>query len=257
VSRVRLDVAMVDRGLCDSRSEAAALIEAGTVRVAGVIADKSSRMVSRAEDIVVVQPKRFVSRGGDKLLHALEHFHINVAQRSVLDAGSSTGGFTDCVLQNGARRVAAFDVGKAQLHDRLHRDDRVSVHEGVNLRHITKADLPFHCSLAVVDVSFISLEKILPVLCEVLTTEEGFPTIEMILLVKPQFEAGREEVSRGRGIITDPDIHDRVVTRIADFVGDLGCSVVGTTESPIKGADGNTEFLMYVTCQDTGGRDQS
>jgi 23S rRNA (cytidine1920-2'-O)/16S rRNA (cytidine1409-2'-O)-methyltransferase len=101
------------------------------------------------------------------------------------------------------------------------------------------------------------LEKILPVLCEVLTTEEGFPTIEMILLVKPQFEAGREEVSRGRGIITDPDIHDRVVTRIADFVGDLGCSVVGTTESPIKGADGNTEFLMYVTCQDTGGRDQS
>jgi 23S rRNA (cytidine1920-2'-O)/16S rRNA (cytidine1409-2'-O)-methyltransferase len=122
---------------------------------------------------------------------------------------------------------------------------------------VTKDDLPFDCSLAVVDVSFISLEKILPVLCEVLTSEEGFPIIEMVILVKPQFEAGREEVSRGKGVITDPETHLRVVSKIADFVGDLGCSVVGTTESPIKGADGNTEFLMYVTCHDTGGCEQS
>lgn len=248
MSRVRLDVAMVERGLCSSRSEASALIESGTVRVAGVIADKAGRLVSRTEDIVVVQPKRFVSRGGDKLLHALEHFNINVVDRSVLDAGSSTGGFTDCVLQRGAHRVAAFDVGKAQLHERLRSDNRVSVHEGVNIRNLAKRDLPFACSLSVVDVSFISLEKILPALHDVLTPEDGFPIVEMVLLVKPQFEAGREEVSRGRGVITDASTHAKVVATIADCVIRLGCSVVGTTESPIKGADGNTEFLMYVTC---------
>jgi len=252
MSRIRLDVAMVERRLCASRSEAVALIDSGTVRVAGVIADKPSRLVSRAEDIVIVQPKRFVSRGGEKLLHALEHFAIDVTNRSVLDAGSSTGGFTDCVLQRGARRVAAFDVGKAQLHERLRNDDRVSVHEGVNIRNMVKGDLPFPCSLAVVDVSFISLEKILPALREALRSEDGFPIAEMVLLVKPQFEAGREEVSKGRGIVSDPGTHARVIEQIADCVKSLGCNVVGTTESPITGADGNMEFLMYVTCQTTG-----
>ena len=252
MTRVRLDVAMVERGVCASRSEAVALIESGSVRVAGVIADKAARMVSRTEDIIVVQPKRFVSRGGEKLLHALEHFQIDVTGRSVLDAGSSTGGFTDCVLQRGARRVAAFDVGKAQLHERLRNDTRVSVHEGVNIRHLSKGDLPFECSLVVVDVSFISLGKVLPALVDVLSSEEGFSRPEMVLLVKPQFEAGREEVSRGRGIVTDTDTHERVVAQIADCVTSLGCSVNGTIESPIKGADGNTEFLMHVTCQATG-----
>ena len=252
MSRIRLDVAMVERGLCASRSEAVSLIESGTVRVAGVIADKAARLVSRAEDIVVVQPKRFVSRGGEKLLRALEHFNIDVSGRSVLDAGSSTGGFTDCVLQRGAQRVAAFDVGKAQIHERLRNDERVSVHEGVNIRHLGTGDLPFPCSLAVVDVSFISLEKILPALVDVLTSEAEQSVPEMVLLVKPQFEAGREEVSRGRGIITDTATHDRVVAHIAGCAESLGCKVMGTIESPIKGADGNTEFLMYVTCQPTG-----
>jgi len=252
MSRIRLDVAMVERKLCESRSEAVTLIESGTVRVAGVIADKPSRLVSRAEDIVIVQPKRFVSRGGEKLLHALEHFDIDVTNRSVLDAGSSTGGFTDCVLQRGARSVAAFDVGKAQLHERLRNDVRVSVREGVNIRHMVKEDLPFPCSLTVVDVSFISLEKILPVLRDVVEKEEGYPLAEMVLLVKPQFEAGREEVSKGRGIVSDPDTHVRVIEQITDCVKSLGCNVMGTTESPIKGADGNTEFLMYVTCPAAG-----
>ena len=252
MSRIRLDVAMVERKLCDSRSEAVALIESGTVRVAGVIADKPSRLVSRAEDIVIVQPKRFVSRGGEKLLHALKFFKVDVTNRSVLDAGSSTGGFTDCVLQRGARRVAAFDVGKAQLHERLRNDPRVSVHEGVNIRHMTRDDVPFPCSLAVVDVSFISLEKILPVVRELLEGEEDYRHSEMVLLVKPQFEAGRQEVSKGRGIVSDPATHARVIEQISDCVTSLGCSVMGTTESPIKGADGNTEFLMYVTCPATG-----
>ena len=252
MNRIRLDVAMVERKLCDSRSEAVALIESGTVRVAGVVADKPSRLVSRTEDIVVVQPKRFVSRGGEKLLHGLEFFEIDVENRSVLDAGSSTGGFTDCVLQRGARRVAAFDVGKAQLHERLRNDPRVSVHEGVNIRHMTKSDMPFPCSLAVVDVSFISLEKILPVLHKVLEGEEDYWLTEMVLLVKPQFEAGRQEVSKGRGIVSDPDTHVRVIDQISDCVKSLGCNVMGTTESPIKGADGNTEFLMYVTCPTIG-----
>jgi 23S rRNA (cytidine1920-2'-O)/16S rRNA (cytidine1409-2'-O)-methyltransferase len=248
VTRIRLDVAMVERGLSDSRNEASSLIDAGLVRVAGVIADKPARLVSRDEDIVIVTPKKYVSRGGDKLEHGLTYFGIDVVQRSVLDAGSSTGGFTDCVLQRGARRVAAFDVGKAQLHDRLRHDARVSVHEGVNIRSLDESDMPFPCSLVVVDVSFISLAKILPALVSVVSAEEGFNVPEMVLLVKPQFEAGREEVSRGRGVITDPNIHTRVVSEVHDCVVDLGCSVVDITESPLKGADGNTEFLMHITC---------
>jgi len=248
MSRIRLDVAMVERGLCESRSEAASLISAGTVRVAGVIADKPARLVSRGEDIVVVAPKKYVSRGGDKLEHALVHFAIDVTGRSVLDAGSSTGGFTDCVLQRGALRVAAFDVGRGQMHERMSRDERVFVYEGVNIRDLTFDDMPFECSLVVVDVSFISLAKILPALLAVVRPEPRFPMMEMVLLVKPQFEAGREEVSRGKGVITDTAIHERVVTEVTDCVIGLGCSVVGTTESPIKGADGNTEFLMHITC---------
>ena len=246
--RVRLDVAMMKRGLCSSRTEAVQLIETGTVRVNGVIADKPSRLVSDRENIIVVQPKRFVSRGGEKLEHALTSFGVNVVNRSILDAGSSTGGFTDCVLQKGARRVAAFDVGKAQLHEKLISDSRVSVHEGVNIRDVVIEDLPFPCSLVVADLSFISLTKVLKALTSVVQSEIGHPVAELILLVKPQFEAGRQEVSKGKGVITDPEVHDRTVAEVGAVAEHLGCSVIGVVESPLKGADGNTEFLMHLSC---------
>ncbi len=246
--RIRLDVAMVKRGVCQTRSEATQLIENGVVLVSGVVADKASRLVADNDNIVVATPKRFVSRGGEKLEHALDHFHINVHERSVLDAGSSTGGFTDCLLQRGAARVAAFDVGRAQLHEKLRSDQRVSVHEGHNVRNITKEDLPFPCSLVVVDLSFISATKVLGALVGVVEAESLHPRRELVVLVKPQFEAGRQEVSKGRGVITDPAIHQRTITEVGTYVQHLGCSVLGTVESPLKGADGNTEFLMHIEC---------
>lgn len=245
---MRLDAALVKRGLADSRSEASRLIDAGHVTVSGAFADKSSRLVAPDEPIAVVVEKKFVSRGGEKMAHALESFNVNVEGRSVLDAGVSTGGFTDCVLQRGARRVFAVDVGRNQLHERIKADTRVEWRDGVNVREITRDELPFSCSLLVADLSFISLTKVLPALMDVMSSEEGFPTPQMVLLVKPQFEAGRAEVSRGRGVITDPHIHAEAVKAVQECIESLGGAVVGLVESPIKGAEGNTEFLMFVEC---------
>lgn len=245
--RTRLDLAMVKRGLCVSRSEAADLIAANSVSVSGAIADKASRLVGSNEPIVVITAKRFVSRGGEKLDHALEQFGIDVTNRSVLDAGASTGGFTDCVLSRGAKRVAAFDVGRGQLHEKILNDSRVESVENFNVRDITVTDLPFPCSLIVVDLSFISLSKVLPALVSVATPEDQFEA-ELVLLVKPQFEAGRGEVSRSKGVITDPAVHERTVQEVRDEAVRLGCSVKGTVTSPIKGAEGNTEFLMHLVC---------
>lgn len=247
--RQRLDAALVKRGLVTSRSEAARLIESGNVTVSGAFADKASRLVGADEPIVVVEQKRFVSRGGDKMQHALESFSVSVAGRSVLDAGVSTGGFTDCVLQGGARRVFAVDVGRNQLHERIKADARVEWRDGVNVRSLVAGDLPFPCSLVVADLSFISLTKVLPALVSVVSPEPGHDRAEMVLLVKPQFEAGRAEVSRGKGVITDPAVHDEAVRSVAECVEGLGASVVNVVESPIKGADGNTEFLMHVECR--------
>ena len=245
---MRLDAALVKRGLADSRSEASRLIEDGHVTVAGAFADKASRMVAPDEPIQVLVEKKFVSRGGEKLEHALDSFEISVVNRSVLDAGVSTGGFTDCVLQRGARRVFAVDVGRNQLHERIKADVRVTWRDGVNVRDLTRNDMVFPCSLVVADLSFISLSKVLPALLSVVEEEEGYGTPQMVLLVKPQFEAGRVEVSRGKGVITDPAIHQAACQSVADVVERLGAQVVGTIESPIKGAEGNTEFLMLVNC---------
>jgi 23S rRNA (cytidine1920-2'-O)/16S rRNA (cytidine1409-2'-O)-methyltransferase len=245
--RTRLDVEMVRRGLAASRSEAAELIAAGVVTVAGAIADKPSRLVAKGDPVNIAGPApRYVSRGGEKLHHALAVFNVPMNHRSVLDAGSSTGGFTDCSLQHGARRVAGFDVGRAQMHERLTHDERVTQHDGVNVRSITTADLPFPCSLLVADVSFISLTKVLPALLTVLSGEEGFDTPEAVVLVKPQFEAGRQEVSKGRGIITDPRIWKEACDAVAACFGTHGFDVCGVVESPIKGGDGNVEYLMYA-----------
>lgn len=246
--RIRLDAALVKRGLADSRSEAARMIEAGHVTVSGSFADKASRLVGADEPIAVVVEKKYVSRGGEKLQHALQYFTVNVEGRSVLDAGVSTGGFTDCVLQMGARRVFAVDVGRNQLHERIKSDDRVDWRDGVNVRDLQPEDVPFPCSLVVADLSFISLTKVLPALVNCVTPEENFSVPQMILLVKPQFEAGRKEVSRGKGIITDPQIHEDTIRVVRECVESLGATVVGVVESPIKGSEGNTEFLMLVEC---------
>lgn len=245
---MRLDAALVKRGLADSRSDASRLIEGGHVTVAGAFADKASRMVAPDEPIEVLVEKRFVSRGGEKLEHALEHFGLSVVDRSVLDAGVSTGGFTDCVLQHGARRVFAVDVGRNQLHERMKSDVRVTWRDGVNVRDLSRDDMEFPCSLVVADLSFISLEKVLPALMEVVTPEEGYDVAQLVLLVKPQFEAGRAEVSRGKGVITDPAIHAAACDNVSAVVRSLGGEVAGLVESPIKGAEGNTEFLMLVNC---------
>lgn len=246
--RIRLDHALVKRGLAGSRSEAVDLIHAGHVTVGGAFADKPSRMVAADEPINVLVEKRYVSRGGEKMQHALESFRVDVGGRSVLDAGVSTGGFTDCVLQAGARRVFAVDVGKNQLHERIKSDARVDWRDGVNVRHLQKSDLPFPCSLAVADLSFISLTKVLASLVSCVSAEDGFPVPQMVLLVKPQFEAGRQEVSRGKGIITDPSLHEQAIADVRQCLEGLGATVVGVVESPIKGSEGNTEFLMFVEC---------
>jgi 23S rRNA (cytidine1920-2'-O)/16S rRNA (cytidine1409-2'-O)-methyltransferase len=224
------------------------MIDAGHVTVSGTFADKASRLVGADEPIAVVVEKKYVSRGGEKLHHALQYFTVNVAGRSVLDAGVSTGGFTDCVLQLGAQRVFAVDVGRNQLHERMKAHERVVWRDGVNVRDMQPEDMPFPCSLVVADLSFISLTKVLPALVACVLPEEGFSVPQMILLVKPQFEAGRKEVSRGKGIITDPLIHEETIRQVRQCVESLGATVVGVTESPIKGSEGNTEFLMLVEC---------
>ncbi len=245
---MRLDAALVKRGLAESRSHAARMIDERNITVGGVIAEKTSRMVAPDEPIEVLVKRRFVSRGGEKLEHALDSFHISVEKRSVLDAGVSTGGFTDCVLQRGARRVFAVDVGRNQLHEHMKSDPRVDWRDGVNVRDLAADDCPYPCSLVVADLSFISLTKVLPAFFGSVSSETGFETPGMVLLVKPQFEAGRVEVSRGKGVITDPDIHKAACDTVCEAVVDLGGNVVGIIESPIKGAEGNTEFLMYVKC---------
>lgn len=245
---MRLDAALVKRGLAASRSEAARMIHDGVVLVSGSFASKTSHMVGNDEPISLSVEKKFVSRGGEKLEHALRRFDVDVVGRSILDAGASTGGFTDCVLQHGALRVLALDVGRNQLHERMKNDSRVTWRDGVNVREISMADMDFPCSLVVADLSFISLTKVLPALISVIGPEEKFPQAEMILLVKPQFEAGRSEVSKARGVITDPEIHARAIDEVRLCVESLGGTVAGVTESPIKGGEGNTEFLMFVTC---------
>lgn len=246
----RLDIELVRRGLTQTRTEASALIDKRSVLVSGVLADKSSRLVGANEPIQLLEARgRFVSRGGEKLAAALEAFKLQVSERSVLDAGASTGGFSDCVLQNNAARVVALDVGKHQLHERLAADDRVNRMDGVNVRALTHDMLPFPCSLVVADLSFISLTKVVAALVDCAQPEDGFSTPELVLLVKPQFEAGRAAVSKGRGVITDPEIHAQAVEDVSAALRDAGCTVVGVIESPIRGGEGNTEFLLYARKQ--------
>jgi 23S rRNA (cytidine1920-2'-O)/16S rRNA (cytidine1409-2'-O)-methyltransferase len=241
-ARRRLDADLVRRGLVTSRTEAQSLIDEHRVLVNGAIAEKASRQVATGDQLVVSgPPSRFVGRGALKLDHALDAFGIDVSGLRALDAGASTGGFTDCLLQRGAATVIAVDVGHGQLHERLRADDRVTNLERTNVRHIDPALIGGEVELVVGDLSFISLRLVIGPLVSVCQ-----PGAAMVLLVKPQFEAGRSEVSRGRGIITDPAVWDRVRDEVADAFRVARCEVVGWTDSPITGADGNHEFLVQA-----------
>ena len=241
----RLDQALVERALCDSRERAKRLIIAGQIRVNGHPAKKASDRVKPADEITVDTPEKFVSRGGHKLEHALEHFQLNVEKLVAIDLGASTGGFTDCLLQNGAARVIAVDVGQGQLAWKLRHDPRVAVMEQTNARHLKIEQIPppfAPADLAVIDCSFISLQKILPPAVALLKSDG-----KIVALVKPQFEAGKAEVDKGRGVITDAAVHGRVLEELKAFVAAQNClGWRGVTESPLLGPAGNKEFLVLI-----------
>jgi 23S rRNA (cytidine1920-2'-O)/16S rRNA (cytidine1409-2'-O)-methyltransferase len=241
-ARRRLDAELVRRGLVPNRAEAQQAVAAKRVLVNGAVAEKPARLVAAGDALTVAgPPPRFVGRGGEKLDAALERFGVDVDGRRVLDVGASTGGFTDALLSRGAREVVALDVGHGQLHVRLRDDPRVTVLERTNIRSATIDTIGGPVDAVVADVSFISLTKIIPTL--VTLCHPGAP---MVLLVKPQFEAGRAEASRGRGVITDPAIHDRVRGEIEAALEVAGSSVVAWMESPIRGSEGNQEFLVHA-----------
>jgi 23S rRNA (cytidine1920-2'-O)/16S rRNA (cytidine1409-2'-O)-methyltransferase len=238
-AKQRLDQLLVDRGLAESRERARALILAGDVLVNAQKATKPGHPVAVEARVEVTARPRYVSRGGLKLEAALAHFAIDVAGKICLDVGASTGGFTDCLLQHGALRVYAFDVGHGQIDWKLRNDPRVVVREGVNARHLTAADLPEVPQVATCDVSFISATLILPALAAV-TGGTG----ELVILVKPQFEAGRGEVGKG-GIVRDAAVQEAACDRVRAAAEALGFRT-GITDSPILGAEGNREFLLYA-----------
>jgi 23S rRNA (cytidine1920-2'-O)/16S rRNA (cytidine1409-2'-O)-methyltransferase len=240
MKKVRVDVLLVERGLVESRSLAQRLVMAGQVRADGQVVSKPS--VSYPPDIqleVDLGPK-YVSRGGEKLEGAIEAFQLDVRGLVCADIGASTGGFTDCLLQNGARKVYAIDVGQGILHWNLRNDERVVVMEGTNARHVES--LPESVALVTVDASFISLKILLPVFKHWFGEEGG----QAVVLIKPQFEAGRKEVTRGKGVIKDPEIHRQVVEEVLYFAMGEGLGVLGLARSPITGPKGNIEFLAYL-----------
>jgi len=264
----RLDQALVERGLCESREKAKRAVMAGTVKINGQVARKPSDSVKPDDELALTAPEKFVSRGGHKLEHALEHFHLDVTGLTAIDLGASTGGFTDCLLQRGAARVFAVDVGQGQLAWKLRRDKRVVVMEKVNAREVKPGDFgggwrvtgdgpggrpsggssldTRHTSppadVVVIDCSFISLRKILPAAVALLRANGN-----IVALVKPQFEAGKAEVDKGEGVITDPAIHERVLRELEEFVArETPLRWRGVTESPLLGPAGNKEFLVLI-----------
>lgn len=241
MARRRLDAELVRRGLSPSRDAAKREIEAGRVVVGGAPATKPARLVLPGDDVQVLgPPPKYVSRAGQKLEGALDRFPVDPAGMTALDAGSSTGGFTDCLLQRGAHRVIAVDVGTHQLHERIRADDRVEVHEKTDVRSVTTDLTAGPVDLVVGDLSFISLKLVLPALIRV--CRAGGP---MLLLIKPQFEAGKAEASKGRGIITDPKIHERVIEEVRVAALSHGAVMVDVMTSPITGNAGNVEFVGY------------
>jgi 23S rRNA (cytidine1920-2'-O)/16S rRNA (cytidine1409-2'-O)-methyltransferase len=242
--RERIDKLLVDRGLAESRTKAQALVMAGAVLVNEQLIHKPSELFTHDANIRIKESarQRYVSRGGIKLEAALREFLMEVSDLVCLDVGASTGGFTDCLLQHGAKKVVALDVGHNQLDWKIRNDPRVEVREEANARHLAPSDFADKFDLITIDVSFISLTKILPAV---------FPLLikggRIVALIKPQFEVGKGEVGKG-GIVKDPSQHQRVISEVNAAAASLGMKVVGVIESPIKGADGNVEFLaLYLS----------
>jgi 23S rRNA (cytidine1920-2'-O)/16S rRNA (cytidine1409-2'-O)-methyltransferase len=244
VNKERLDVALVRRGLAPSRERARALIMAGQVLVADRLVDKPGTLISLDTECCLKEAPnelKYVSRGGLKLEKALATFGLNPEDLVALDVGASTGGFTDCLLQHGAKRVYALDVGQGQLAWTLRNDSRVIVMEHTNVRYLTSLPEPIQC--ATIDVSFISLRLVLPALVPLLA-----PGSWVVALVKPQFEAGKAEVDRGAGIISDPTVHNRILQELQEWIPQhTPFQILGLTDSPIHGHDGNREFLLHLS----------
>jgi 23S rRNA (cytidine1920-2'-O)/16S rRNA (cytidine1409-2'-O)-methyltransferase len=238
VAKQRIDSLLVDRGLVESRARAQALIMAGEVSVDGKTIIKSGTLVAEEAVITMRQPPPFVSRGGIKLDYALDRFQLEVSSKVAVDIGASTGGFTDCLLTKGASRVYAVDVGYGQLDYRLRRDKRVVVMERVNARY--PIALPEKVDLATLDLSFISVEKVIPSVAQLLK-DDGY----LVVLLKPQFEAKRSEVGK-RGIVKQPVVHARVLGRFIAWVAGHGFRLGGLVASPILGAEGNMEFFLLL-----------
>ena len=232
--RKRLDVLLVERGLAESRAQAQAFVMAGLVP--GY--QKAGQQVEESAELVVERPARFVSRGGEKLAHALDELDVDPTGRDALDVGASTGGFTDVLLQHGAARVIALDVGRGQLHERLRSDPRVTVLERTNARELT--ELPFAPELVTCDVSFISARVALPPALAL-----AKPGWQALVLVKPQFEAGREDVGRG-GVVRDPDVQKRVLREVAEAALAWPAQVLGVVDSGLPGPKGNREFFLHL-----------
>jgi 23S rRNA (cytidine1920-2'-O)/16S rRNA (cytidine1409-2'-O)-methyltransferase len=254
MAKVRLDVLLVERGLADSRAKAQALIMAGQVRVNDQVALKPAAAIQAHAALTVDSGPRYVSRGGEKLEAALKAFAIDVNHLVCADVGASTGGFTDCLLQHGAAKVYAIDVGKGILHWKLRNDPRVVVREGTNARFVES--LPEHVSLVTLDASFISLTILLPVVKKWLFPSPPTPLPKgggnIVALIKPQFEAGKKEVSRGEGVIRDPQIHRQVLLDVLGHAKNEHLALRGLIKSPLSGPKGNSEFLAWLDL-DPGG----
>ncbi|HEX9839088.1 MAG TPA: TlyA family RNA methyltransferase [Anaerolineales bacterium] len=260
--KVRLDVLLVERGLAESRAKAQAMIMAGQVRVADQVTLKPATSISADSVVTVDSGPRFVSRGGEKLDGALESFDIDVTGLVCADVGASTGGFTDCLLQRGAAKVYAIDVGKGILHWKLRNDPRVVVMEEINARFVEA--LPENVDFVTIDASFISLKILLPVVKKWIQPNPPFPPSrlgkggergsgQIIALIKPQFEAGRKDVSRGDGVIRDPEIHRQVLLDVLGFAQREAFGIRGLIKSPLLGPKGNAEFLVWLTTDETQG----
>jgi len=248
----RIDQLLVENGFAESRHKAQALLPAGQVLVGEQKIEKSGQMVERDAAIRILHQLQFASRAGAKLQAALDHFKISVACRTCADLGASTGGFTDCLLQNGASSVFAFDVGKGQLAWKLQSDPRVIVRDQFNVRNLTPEELPEGVSLIVIDLSFISVTKILVALRNALlpaiTSESNDSpqrAMEIVVLVKPQFEVGKGEVGKG-GIVRDPVKRMKALESVENFARQAGFTIIGSIPSPLPGAGGNQEFLLYL-----------
>lgn len=242
----RLDVLLVEQGYTDSRAKAQAIIMSGNVYVQGQKADKPGMSYPETADIEVRGATcPYVSRGGLKLEKALRDFHVDPTGYVCSDSGASTGGFTDCLLQQGAKKVFAIDVGSGQLDWKLRSDPRVVVMEKTNVRYVTPEQLGEPLDLSVVDVSFISLRIVLPVIKTFLKSDSG----QVLCLIKPQFEAGKEKVGK-KGVVRDPDVHCEVLNHFVELVHEIGFGILGMTFSPVKGPEGNIEFLAHLTLAD-------